>query len=384
MVKGISSESSHSFDFTNIPLPSSSLYFYQDTVKIKTTSAQSTLQIPTAKIGNLNTDSLEQARVDRLFQAAEAREKSMARPKYSFVKLPEDTTAVKGSTSRIYPDDVPSYRKSDYHPGIADQNFLKNIVKKTLHNHYKTIDSANKTTAAVIQAPLPKQPPISGFEGDLRDAVSSGWYIFFLLISLSIFAWGKSLYQKYLLQIFNSVYNYQISIQLFRDKNTLFRNLSIILQILFPINFGLMIYFLINYYQFNQVSGHTISSIGLYSAGVFLFFRFKAWVYKFLGLVFKVQDDFHEIQHHLNTFVQTLGVVLLPFVISMPFVNDALKNVVLIGLFIITGVFILLLFFRGLQIVNRKQVPVFFLILYLCAVEILPVALLIKTSYSII
>ncbi|NJO70077.1 MAG: DUF4271 domain-containing protein, partial [Bacteroidetes bacterium] len=33
--------------------------------------------------------------------------------------------------------------------------------------------------------------------------------------------------------------------------------------------------------------------------------------------------------------------------------------------------------------VKRKQVSIFFLILYLCAVEFLPAALILKASYSI-
>jgi hypothetical protein len=86
----------------------------------------------------------------------------------------------------------------------------------------------------------------------------------------------------------------------------------------------------------------------------------------------------------MNTFIQSLGVVLLPFVISLPFLGGELRNIFLIGLYFLTGVFIILFFFRGFQIVSRKQVPIFFLILYLCAVEILPVALIVKTSYLII
>jgi hypothetical protein len=384
MVKGISSESSYSSDFTKIPLLSHEQVFYQDTIRTKTLSTPSVLQIPKANINSAQSDSLENARLERLFKVAEEREKSMARPKYKALVIVEDTTAEKGSISRIYSDFKPSFQKETFYKDYSQQNFLLNISEKTVNIHFKVKDTATVNTSNVSIAVAPKQLPPAGFEGKARDYGTSGWYVFVLLISLSIFAWGKSLYQKYLLQIFNSVYNYQISIQLFRDKNALFRNLSIILQILFPINLGLLIYFLIDFYHFNHVSEYPIASLGIYSFSVFLFFRLKTWLYKFLGLVFKVQEDFYEIQHHLNIFSQSLGVVLLPFVISMPFLNETFKNIVLVSLFIIIGAYILLFFFRGFQIVTRKQVSVFFLIIYLCAVEILPVALLIKTSITII
>ncbi|NJK94969.1 MAG: DUF4271 domain-containing protein [Bacteroidales bacterium] len=184
-------------------------------------------------------------------------------------------------------------------------------------------------------------------------------------MTLSIFAWGKAFYYKYLLQILSSVYNYQISIQLFRDKNVLFRNLSIILQILFSINIGLLIFFLLENYNLDQVfTSSSLLNITLYSVGVFLFFKLKSYLYKLLGHLFKVQEDFFEIQHHMNGFAQTLGLVLLPFVIAMPFLEEPLRSIFLYSLFAALGILLMLFFFRGIQIVKRKQVSIFFLILY--------------------
>jgi hypothetical protein len=392
MVKGIPIDHCSSSDFAYIPLHSSDLIFYQDTVKSKTIVSPSVLQVSRPKI-SADTISLDNQRLERLFQAAEEREIKMAKPKAKkVIEIKEDTTAIIGSTDRIYSDFTPSFQKlPGYSPGNINDNFLLNIAEKTVDLHYKVTDtlklvsdSSEVNTSSVSLIPKPESAPPHGFQGNMREMDANGWYIFLLILSLSIFAWGKALYQKYLLQIMNSLYNYQISIQLFRDKNALFRNLSIILQVLFPINLGLLIYFLNDFYKINQATENPALSIILYSVIVFLFFRFKVILYKFLGLVFKVQDDFSEIQHHMNTFIQSLGVVLLPFVISLPFLGGELRNIFLIGLYFLTGVFIILFFFRGFQIVSRKQVPIFFLILYLCAVEILPVALIVKTSYLII
>lgn len=390
MIKGnpIESSSSSNFDY-NIPLFTSERIIYQDTLKSAPVTSQSVLQVSKPKI-NLDTASIDRQRLDRLFQVAAEREKKLVRPKTTTstlanTEVKEDTVSFQGSTSRIYSDFIPSFQKSSgYNPGDINDNFLLNISEKTVDIHYKVKDTTKVNTSAVSSVQVPKTEIPTGFEGNLRNYDTHSWYVVVLLLSLSIFAWGKSLYQKYLLQIFNSVYNYQISIQLLRDRNALFRNLSIILQVLFPINVGLLIYFLIEFFQFNHVSPMPLVNIAIYSLSIFLFFRLKTFLYKFLGLVFKVEEDFNEIHHHMNVFNQSLGVILLPFIISMPFLNDSIKNIFLIGLVFVIGVFILLFFFRGFQIVSRKQVPVFFLILYLCAVEILPVVLLVKTSYTII
>jgi hypothetical protein len=294
----------------------------------------------------------------------------------------EDTISFSGSTSRLYTEFIPTLKKLSGPKLSVNHIFLRNIENKTLVARVKTNDSI-KANSTIIPSVAKTTTP-TGFQGDARQFNGHGWYVLVLVLSLSIFAWGKALYEKYLVQIINSVYNYQASIQLFRDKNALFRNLSIILQVLFPINMGLFIFFAIDFYHLKQISQLPFLNILVYSIAVFIFFALKNLIYKFLGLVFKVQEDFSEIKHHMNTFNQTLGVFLLPFIISLPFVSDNLKNVSIVALFIIVGVYLLLFLLRGIQIVNRKHVPIFFLILYLCAVEILPVVLLVKTSYAII
>lgn len=387
MVKGIPIENNFS-DITHLPFFLSDHYLIQipDTLTKSNTVTSPVLQVTRPKIFDTDSLSPDRQRLERIFQVAEEREKQMSKPKtVKQVVIKEDTTVFEGSTSRIYTDFTPSFQKlPDYNADRLNENFLSNISEKNIHIFYKSKDSSeiNKTVHSTVVTTQQKIP--TGFEGKGRVIETNGWYILTLLIALSIFAWGKFLYQKYLLQILSSVYNYQISIQLFRDKNVLFRNLSIILQVLFPINVGLLIYYLIDFYNLNHVFNSSIIDIALYSFGVFLFFRLKAFIYRFIGFVFKVQEDFYEIQHHMNIFNQALGVVLVPFVVSLPFLNEGLKIYFLGGLFTFLGIMVLLFFFRGVQIVNRKQVSFFFLILYLCAVEILPVILLIKASYTIV
>jgi len=386
MIKGNPIDSTFSdFDYSSLYIFDHSIS--QDTVKTQATNPSIFLKVEKPKLMGFDTTSLDKQRVDKLFQVAEARDKKLAQSKSKTIKIAEqqDTSSFIGSTSRINTDFVPSYQKlPGYSSESLNTNFLLNIAGKSSSNPYKSDDTAKINASAVSYSKIQKKEIPSGFEGNPRSYDTNGWYILVLLIALSIFAWGKSFYQKYLLQIISSVYNYQISIQLFRDKNALFRNLSIILQILFPINVGLLIYFLIDFYHFNQIFNNSILNIAVYCFGVFLFFRLKAFLYKFLGVLFKTQEDFNEVQHHINVFNQTLGVILLPFVIAMPFMDTTITKITLIGLFGFVGIFLLLFFFRGIQIVTRKQVSFFFLILYLCAIEILPVALLIKTSYAII
>lgn len=382
MIKGISIDSS-STDFDYIPLPNSEQNFLQvqDTTRnIISAPAQETGTQPA-----LNSDTNATPR-----QQAVRNTVTDAQPPKTNLKSQEtatqDTVIVfKGSTLRLF-NYYPELKTSTQNNQTLNSNIIKNIGEKSLYGQpvaSQPIIDTTKAKATHVAVQVPKEPVITGFEGKQLKSTSYDWYTLVLLIAVAIFAWGKSLYHKYLLQIISSVYNYQISIQLFRDKNALFRNLSIILQVLYPISFGLLIYTLINYFHLNHLFGWALANIATYSFGVFLFFQLKALLYKFIGIVFKVKEDFYEIQHHLNIFNQTIGMCLLPFLISIPFLDERFKSIAIVGLFLFAGATLLLFFYRGFQVVTRKQVPIFFLILYLCAVEILPIVLVIKTSYSI-
>jgi hypothetical protein len=382
MIKGISIDSSFS-DLDNIPLPNFDHLFIQaqDTIKSGTPVQSQETQSPSVK-----SDSNTLLRQPKNTVTNQQPAKVIVQPQQT---TPQDTVYVfKGSTTRIF-DYYPTLTTSLQTNENINSNVIANIGEKSLFGApvapIPHIDTTKAKANLTTTVPAPKKPEvITGFEGKEFKSISYDWYTMILLIALAIFAWGKSLYHKYLLQIISSVYNYQISIQLFRDKNALFRNLSIILQVLYPISFGLLIYSLLNYFHLKQVFDYALASISAYSAGVFLFFQFKTMLYKFLGMVFKVEEDFHEIQHHLNIFNQTIGIFLLPFLISIPFLDDRFKPIAIVGLFLFAGATLLLFFYRGFQVVTRKQVSLFFLILYLCAVEILPIVLVIKTSYSII
>lgn len=364
--------------------------FPQDTTVKKSLSPVSPSVIQQAKpkiIGLNDTISIDQSRIDAIFKAAEERETKLSQssvPKKKIIIT--DTTSFEGSLARIYSGFVPSFKSiPDYNSSELNDNFLTNIYEKTIHLNYKEDIKTSSQSSKTLKTYIPlKNKTEFGYEGKTRESNINGWYVLLALLSISIFAWGKSLYQKYLYQIVESLFNYQLANRLYRDKNILFRNLSIGLQILFSLNIGLFLYYLSIRYNLNNITNLPLANILIYSSGIFLFFQFKAALYKFIGYIFKVQDDFSEILHHVTIYNKALGLFLLPITLSIPFVNNYLQTGLLFFSLFIISALLLLVLFRGFQIVNKKHVSFFFLILYLCAVEILPVIILIKASDTII
>ena len=73
-----------------------------------------------------------------------------------------------------------------------------------------------------------------------------------------------------------------------------------------------------------------------------------------------------------------IGIVLLPIISILPYVPDSIAPwVFYAGFFVIILLYILRIF-RGLQISFKNRLSIFYLILYLCALEIMPTLILFK------
>ena len=107
-------------------------------------------------------------------------------------------------------------------------------------------------------------------------------------------------------------------------------------------------------------------------AGVIVYFGLKQGLYSVQGKMAEANAETQEVLYNMNLFNRILGVVLIPVTLILAF--SRLPNPeILVG---IGGIMVLLcyilLVLRGLKILLRKDFPIFYLILYLCTLEILP------------
>ncbi|MDR1666268.1 MAG: DUF4271 domain-containing protein [Bacteroidales bacterium] len=110
-----------------------------------------------------------------------------------------------------------------------------------------------------------------------------------------------------------------------------------------------------------------------------LFLNIAVW--QVFGNIFLIQPVVKEYIHNLYLCNAMQGIVIFPMVACIPFINN---NIAFI--FAIVGVLFLIYFFRFFrffQIIRTKKAPVFYFILYLCTLEILPFIILIKAFMSI-
>jgi hypothetical protein len=329
--------------------------------------------------------------LDSIFFRSEQREKAITKqkkiiePKLQISVNPEDTSSVK-----------------IYHPYLAYQhpktltdikfqeNFLLSIPYKSLSNAIDTTLLPNKDSivyqkdTAHLNITTPIKKITTGIEGSLKSESSFNWVAGLLLLSLFVFSWMKILYQKYILQEVTALINYQASLRLLREKNILFKNMSVGLTIVFAINLGLFLYYVLSFFHISQVVPSDFLSVLIYCAAIAAFYSIKTMLCRLIGYLFLSQPEFSEYVHNINVFNKNTGLFLFPFVIMVPYINDSIKPIILYsGIILFLGIYILRII-RGFQIIIHKGVSSFYLILYLCAVEILPVLLIVKYSSTLI
>jgi len=227
-----------------------------------------------------------------------------------------------------------------------------------------------------------KEQQLIGEKGKPIYSRNNDWMVGILLFALVLFAIIRFSFSKFLSRVIASIFNYQVTNNLFLEKNL--RNIrgSIFLNSLFFINISL---FLIQYYE--EAIGGNLPKVNFllflyFLTGVLIIYTAKFLFIMSIGKIFRTLKESREYLHTVFIYNKNLGVFLLPITLSVPFISEyAISLLLYSGLIIAFGFYILRLI-RGLQILIRKHVSIFYMILYLCALEILPLMMIYKLLES--
>jgi hypothetical protein len=236
------------------------------------------------------------------------------------------------------------------------------------------IDSITKTSTISAQ---PEKP--YGFNGKELKSEGQDWSFFLILIGWTVFASLQFGFAKYIVQVFQSIFNFSIAARLFRERGYnnnfgIFRlNIIFFLFLPFPI-------FLIA--RDNGMSMMGSSGIEFYLI-VFVvvnaYFMLKILLYKILGSIFSKRETTGELIFNMMLYHNVLGLLLLPVATLHAWVPGFAP----FSLFIVPAliaIFYLLSIVRSIYFAFREGISIFYLILYLCTLEILPILLVVKLA----
>ncbi|GAB7089031.1 DUF4271 domain-containing protein [Marinifilum fragile] len=253
---------------------------------------------------------------------------------------------------------------------IADSTITDSI-------HLNPIPLRDSILTDSIERPLIKK-------GKLIESSQSDWMVGVSLFVVILMAIIRFSFSKYLQRLIDAIINYQVSNNLFLEKNM--RNLrgNIFLNGLFFINVSFFAVLYYNYWFSGSDNKNNLLTF-FYTLAVFLLIYFgKFVVIRTLAYIFDGAKEGKEYLHTVFIYNKNLGIFLLPVTLSVPFIADFAAYLLLNAGIVIALIFYLFRLFRGIKILFRKHVSIFYMILYLCALEILPLLVIYKLLKSLV
>jgi hypothetical protein len=212
----------------------------------------------------------------------------------------------------------------------------------------------------------------------------SDWLVILVLLLCLVVIRCRSLYTKYFNQLIHAVCSRAASIKLYREKNVLFFNMS---RWLMPASMAIIsvftVYVAARFLGEEWIAEHMLLSIFSVFLVLSLFYGYQFLIHGLVGVLFYVEPVSKEHLFNQRVLVMGLGVCLLPLTAMLPFVPEWMFQPLILGGGVIFGFFLMIWMVRTLQIIFDHRLSFFYLILYICSLEILPIAILIKTMQSV-
>ncbi|MCK4664650.1 MAG: DUF4271 domain-containing protein [Bacteroidales bacterium] len=257
------------------------------------------------------------------------------------------------------------------------------VTKKKEKHIIKEKHSENKVNIKETKEHISYLPKIKIIERDTGSEFgsikySTDWIIYSIILIFVLISWVRIFNSKYFKNIIKSTYNYQISKRLFDEKNAVSQRTSFILNIVYILGVSLFSFLAFNYFNFKLLDFSDFETFMIFIVFFITIYVIKLIFLKILGFVLLSTKEFSEYIHNVFIFNKFFGFFLIFLIIAIPFINENVRYFL-----ILSGIisFIIIYFFRvirGLLICIKINLSIFYLILYLCTLEIFPMLILYK------
>ena len=208
------------------------------------------------------------------------------------------------------------------------------------------------------------------------QAFPPAWFFFLIFALIGFLAWTRSYYGNVVLQSFQAATNYQVTFRLFKDNSVLQKQQDQILYLFYFLNMAFMLYLLEMRFHIQPYELHGVT---LYLFNLALLagtFMARIVLLHTAGMLFDRTDMFREYLYNIFIFNKLTGIVILPLLPLMAYTSGWIQPVVYWAALVVVFLIVLLRVTRSVVFSLRKDISIFYMFLYLCALEIVPLILL--------
>lgn len=232
-------------------------------------------------------------------------------------------------------------------------------------NYMNYSEFVNQVTSHELKKPKED----NRFVGELNSQRVETWMVFVLLIGYLCLAFSRAMHRKRFSMLFKTLVNWKLSKQIIRYEKVYTHPVNILMTInfifCFPFFFSLVRSWMLG------MDDLVLWSYVLFTIPLLSYFLVKVVIYRLSGWLFDKKDVMEEYVFQTNLFNKYLGLGFL--VLTTLLLFAPISSLILYY----TGLLILLLalafqIIRGIMIGLENGVGLFFIIVYLCTLEITP------------
>jgi len=266
---------------------------------------------------------------------------------------------------------------------LSDSNIHKNNIVKTANDTIvkDTVYGIDNELAIphrnveIKEVPKTKTEVEILFNPTYKKTDIQSWQTVLLLFGLFLVGFTKAFSNNRFKQSIKALFNYSVAQEITREEKVFFHRANLLLTLNHIVILSLFIFHLNNILHFN----HNKNSLGIFlliAAFIVLMYSIKYIFSKVLFYVFNDSNIANEYIFNISLFNNFLGILFIPVMALCYFSELSLANILtyfalpLIAIsFIMRGV---RMFVAG----KLKGVSYFYIFLYICTLEILPLVVL--------
>jgi len=240
--------------------------------------------------------------------------------------------------------------------------------------------SLRDSLQVAIPVTMTETPAVrTGLASDTRLVGYPSSITLFLTCGLALLTIIRYNFGKNLLEAFRSFFDYRQSLRLYEERRESDRQAALLSNILFIWVTGIFISIALPFFGANLLWGSYVLSILFFSAVTGLLYILKARIWRSLGVIFMMQNFSKIYIYNMFLYNRNIGLMIFPLVTVIPYVTTEVAEFCMIySVIAVFAISYLFRMWRIFQIIHTRNVSVFYFILYLCTLEILPLLLLAK------
>lgn len=322
----------------------------------------------------------------------------ITKQKPAFIPLPRVDSVRQNSKPKVYfnPLKTAEYLKyKDTYFELSDGSLLytqkpfnqKEEFKNKIQGFTKKAKQENLAETTDIATIIEQPDMISNNwlikESNISSDNATQWVLGVLIFITIIFAWIRVFNNKYLRNIRTAFFNNQWSKKLYEERNVISQRNSLVLNFFFIVNASLLLVYILKYFKYTLLGLGGLQTFFVFILLVSFIYFIKFFLLQLTGWIVMAKTHFGEYIHNVFIYNKLYGIILFPILWTIPFVDQKVSGILIFAAVGLFGTAYLFRIFRGILNCIRLNVSLFYLILYLCALEIFPMLIIYKTITSV-